>query len=201
LGYLGAWIWNGVLLINSRCTDRVLYPFIKFFPSRSARHAVLAILGMVNSSVSEADIEPRSYSNIPVGLNFLLAGYTYQRGNVAFAPTLPINNAKLETSSAFLAYVRSLDLWGKSGKVDIIIPEAWLSGQAEVLGQQKSRDVVGFADPMVRLYVNLFGAPAMSMKEFANYKQDIIVGVSLAVTAPGGQYDPQKLVFPRRGGH
>lgn len=63
-----------------------------------------------------------------------------------------------------------------------------------MLGQQKSRDVVGFADPMARLYVNLYGAPALSMKEFASYKQDTIVGVSLAVTAPGGQYDPQKLV-------
>jgi len=116
------------------------------------------------------------------------------KGNVAFAPTLPINNAKLETQSSVIAYIRSLDLWGKSGKVDIILPEAWLSGQAEVLGQQRERDVVGFADPMVRLYVNLFGAPAMSIKEFANYKQDTIVGVSLAVTAPGGQYDPNKLV-------
>jgi hypothetical protein len=172
----------------------MLHRFVELVFTRSSGLAVLVILGMVNSTVSEADIEPRSYSNIPTGLNFLLAGYTYMKGNVAFAPTLPIANAKLETSSAFLAYVRSLDVWGKSGKIDIIIPEAWLSGQAEVSGQQKDRDVVGFADPMVRLYVNLFGAPAMSMKEFANYKQDTIVGVSLAVTAPGGQYDPQKLV-------
>jgi hypothetical protein len=167
---------------------------VEFFLFRFAKLSVLVILGMVSSSVSMADIEPRSYSNIPVGLNFLLVGYAYQRGNVAFAPTIPISNAKLETSSTLLAYVRSLDIWGKSGKVDIIIPEAWLSGQAEVFGQQRGRDVVGFADPMVRLYVNLFGAPAMSMKEFASYKQDTIVGVSLAVTAPGGQYDSNKLV-------
>ena len=194
---MGAWLWNGhgVLLIHSRCTDiGCVESFVKLFLFRFTKLSVLVIMGMVSSSVSMADIEPRSYSNIPVGINFLLAGYSYMKGNVAFAPTLPINNAKLETSSAFLAYVRSLDVWGKSGKVDIIIPEAWLSGQAEVLGKQRDRDVVGFADPMVRLYVNLFGAPAMSMKEFANYKQDTIVGISVAVTAPGGQYDPQKLV-------
>ena len=172
----------------------MFYCFVEWIASRFSRLSLLVIMGVLISPVSEADIEPRSYSNIPVGLNFLLAGYTYMKGNVAFAPTLPINNAKLETSSAFLAYVRSLDVRGKSGKVDIIIPEAWLSGQAEVLGQQRDRDVVGFADPMVRLYVNLFGAPALSMKEFANYKQDTIVGVSVAVTAPGGQYDPNKLV-------
>ncbi|MEI6069507.1 MAG: transporter [Methylococcaceae bacterium] len=172
----------------------VFYPFVEHFLFRFARLSVLVILGLVSSPVCDADIEPRSYSNIPTGINFLLAGYSYMKGNVAFAPTLPINNAKLETQSSVIAYIRSLDLWGKSGKVDIILPEAWLSGQAEVLGQQRERDVVGFADPMVRLYVNLFGAPAMSIKEFANYKQDTIVGVSLAVTAPGGQYDPNKLV-------
>jgi hypothetical protein len=106
-----------------------------------------------------------------------------------------------------------LDVWGKSGKLDIIIPEAWLSGQAELNGQQRDWQIGGFADPMFRFYVNLYGAPTLSMKEFAKYQQDIIVGVSLAVTAPGGQYDPSKLVnispiagpssprlaFPRRG--
>jgi hypothetical protein len=168
-------------------------PLVGTIPFRIATLAVSAILGMTNPSVSVADIEPRSYANIPVGLNFLLAGYSYMKGNVAFATTIPIINAKLETNSATLAYVRSLDIWGKSGKIDIIIPEAWSTGQAEVLGKQKNRDVVGFADPVVRFYVNFFGAPAMTMKEFADYKQDTIVGVSLAVTAPGGQYDPQKL--------
>jgi hypothetical protein len=34
----------------------------------------------------------------------------------------------------------------------------------------------------------------MSMKEFANYQQDTIIGASLAVSPPGGQYDPDKLI-------
>jgi hypothetical protein len=34
----------------------------------------------------------------------------------------------------------------------------------------------------------------MSMNEFASYNQDAIVGASLAVSPPGWQYDPQKLV-------
>lgn len=173
----------------------VLYPFIEFFPSRIARLAVLAILVMTTLPVSATDSDPRAYSNIPVGLNFLIAGYGYNKGNVTFAPSVPITNAKLETHSAILAYSRSLDIWGKSGKVDIIIPQAWLSGQAEEeSGHLRDREIAGFADPLVRFYVNLYGAPALSMKEFASYKQDTIIGVSLAVTAPGGQYDPQKLV-------
>ncbi len=172
---------------------RALY-LAECFPSRSIWLAVLLIPGMGNSPVSLADIEPRSYANIPVGINFLLAGYSYMNGNVAFAPALPIDNAKLETHSSVFAYVRSLDIWGKSGKVDIIIPEAWLSGTAEVSGQQQDRQIAGFTDPLFRFYVNLYGAPALSMKEFAKYQQDTILGVSLAVTPPGGQYDPSRLV-------
>ncbi|MDP3527975.1 transporter [Methylicorpusculum sp.] len=158
------------------------------------RMAVLTLIGILPFSVSATDIEPRSYSNIPVGLNFLVTGYAHTRGNVTFAPSVPITNGKLETHSAFLAYVRSLDFWGKSGKIDIIIPHAWISGEADVLGETRTREVGGFADPLVRLYVNIYGAPALSMKEFANYQQDTLVGLSLAVSAPGGQYDPTKLV-------
>ena len=56
------------------------------------------------------------------------------------------------------------------------------------------RDVSGFADPTFRLSVNLYGAPALSLKEFAGYKQDLIVGASLLVSAPLGQYDDTKVV-------
>jgi hypothetical protein len=42
--------------------------------------------------------------------------------------------------------------------------------------------------------INLYGAPALSLKEFRNYKQDLIIGASLQITAPTGQYDSSKLV-------
>ncbi len=167
---------------------------IKLAHSNSVRLVTLATLGMATWSVSATDMDPRSYSNIPTGLNFLVAGYANIKGNVAFAPSVPIKNASLETHSAVLAYARALDFWGKSGKVDVILPTVWLSGQAEVNGEQRDREISGLADTVVRLYVNLYGAPALSMKEFANYKQDTIVGVSLAVIAPCGQYDSEKLV-------
>lgn len=169
-------------------------PFARLLPCRFKRPVLLAVMSAAASPAFATDIEPRAYSNIPVGVNFLLAGYGYTKGNVTFAPSVPIENGKMEIHNTVLAYVRSLDFWGRSGKVDIILPQAWLSGQAEVLGQQRDRDISGFADPIFRLYVNLFGAPALSMKEFAGYRQDIIVGASLAVSPPGGQYDPSKLV-------
>jgi len=38
------------------------------------------------------------------------------------------------------------------------------------------------------------GAPALSVKDFASYRQDLIVGMSLQVSAPLGQYDNSKLL-------
>jgi len=172
----------------------VRFPCLQLLSSRFAGLAALATLVITSSSVRAADIEPRSYSNIPVGVNFLIAGYSYTQGNVSFAPSVPIENGKMEIHSSVFAYVRSLDLWGKSGKVDIIIPQAWMSGKADFLGQPRPRQTSGFTDPLFRLYVNLFGSPALSMKEFANYKQDTIIGASLAVIPPGGRYESQKIV-------
>ena len=40
----------------------------------------------------------------------------------------------------------------------------------------------------------LHGAPALSLAEFSDYTPDLIVGASLAVTIPLGQYDADKLV-------
>jgi hypothetical protein len=112
-------------------------------------------------SVRAQDIEPRAYSNAPVGVNFLIAGYAFTRGGLVFDTSVPVTNPDLETSNAVFAYARVLDLWGKSGKVDVIVPYTWLSGTADFQGGTISRTVNGFANPLFRLSVNLYGAPAL----------------------------------------
>jgi hypothetical protein len=158
--------------------------------------AVLAacLLAAGASSARAQDIEPRAYSNAPVGVSFLIAGYAYTRGGVSFDPAVPITNASLATSNAVLAYARALDLWGKSAKFDAIVPYVWLNGTADVDGQPVQRIVNGFANPAFRLSVNFYGAPALALKEFAAWQQDLIVGASLRVQPPWGQYDPDRLV-------
>lgn len=146
------------------------------------------------SSAHAQDIEPRAYSNAPVGMNFLIAGYGYAEGGLAADASVPLTNAKLRTHSTVLAYARSLGLWGRSGKIDVAIPYAWVSGQAEYAGQPVEREVSGFGAPRLRLSMNFIGAPALSMKEFAEYHQDLIVGASLQVGLPSGQYDADRLI-------
>jgi hypothetical protein len=140
------------------------------------------------------DIEPRAYSNAPIGVNFLVAGYAYTRGGLAFDSSVPITNPDLSTSSAVVGFATVLDLWGKSAKLDAIVPYTFLSGTADYKGDPVERKVDGFGSPAFRLSVNLYGAPALTLKEFADWEQDLIVGVSLRVSPPWSQYDNTKLV-------
>jgi hypothetical protein len=147
---------------------------------------------VANAKAQEA--EPRSYSNTPVGLNFLIAGNIYSDGKIAFNPALAIADAKFHADTWALAYVRSFDVGGQSAKFDVIVPESSFSAHGLVNGQPREREMSGLGDPRFRVSVNLFGAPALSAKDFANYQQDLIVGVSLQVSAPLGQYDSSKLL-------
>jgi hypothetical protein len=152
------------------------------------------VLAVAAFPATAQDIEPRAYSNAPVGVNFLIAGYAYTRGGVVFGPSLPIINPNLNTSNAVIAYARVLDLWGMSAKFDATVPYTWLSGTADYRGQTVPRDVNGFANSAFRLSINLYGAPALTLKEFAGWEQDVIIGASLRVTAPWSQYDDSKLI-------
>ena len=148
--------------------------------------------GVTDATAQEA--EPRAYSNTPVGLNFLIAGYLYSEGKLAFDPNLSIADAKFHANTGLVAYVRSFDFAGQSAKFDVIVPASSFAAQGVVNGMPRDREMSGLGDPRFRVSVNLLGAPALSAKDFASYKQDLIVGVSLQVSAPLGQYDNSKLL-------
>lgn len=157
--------------------------------------AVALVVALLSPAAASAqDLEPRSFANLPIGLNFVLAGYGYSTGGVATDASLPIEDGDLKVHTALAAYARSLDVFGMSGKVDAIVPYSWISGTATFAGQPRKRVVAGFNDPRFRISVNFYGAPALSMEEFQSYEQDLIVGASLQVSPPLGQYDSSKVV-------
>jgi hypothetical protein len=163
--------------------------------NRLALGALVALLLLVLAPATRAqDIEPRAYSNAPIGVNFLIAGVAATRGGLSFDPSLPIENPSLRTANAVLGYARVIELWGQSAKVDVVVPYTWLSGDAIYAGAPVERVVDGPTDIAFRLNANLYGAPAMGLKEFAAYEQDLIVGASLRVIAPAGQYDNTRVV-------
>jgi hypothetical protein len=142
------------------------------------------------------ELEPRSYSNIPVGMNFLVVGGIWQTGDVGTDPSAPLDDAEVDVWKPIVGYARGIDLRGRSGKLDVVMPYSCMEGTAEFLGTPVERDVCGLADPSVKLSVNLIGAPAMGIEDIARYREDLIIGVGLRVTAPLGAYDEDKLLNP-----
>src|SRR6187549_3230042 len=154
---------------------------------------MIAALSVVSNAKAQ-EAEPRSYSNTPIGLNFLISGYVYAQGKLAFDPSTAIADATFRSDTGVLAYVRSFEFAGQSAKLDVIVPTSSFAAQGLVNGEPREREMLGLGDPRFRVSVNLFGAPALSAKEFASYRQDLIVGVSMQVSAPVGQYDNTKLL-------
>jgi hypothetical protein len=74
------------------------------------------------------------------------------------------------------------------------LPYVWGNLQGNVAGQFQQARRSGLGDPVLRFAVNLHGARAMDLKEFVKYRQKTIVGASVVVVAPLGQYDSAKAV-------
>jgi hypothetical protein len=164
---------------------------------RRAWQSMLGISALGFGTLPQAlaqSMEPLSYSNAPIGLNFLILGGTHQTGSVLVDPTLPVKDVTAQVNTATLAYSHVFDFWGQSGSLAFVLPNAWLTASGEVFDQARSISRNGLGDMSLRLAVNLLGAPALTLQEFASYQQDTIVGVTMLVTAPTGQYDPSKLV-------
>jgi hypothetical protein len=105
-------------------------------------------------------LEPRIYSNAPIGLNFLIAAYGYSWGDVLLDPSVPISNVDAKVNSVVIGYSRVLDFWGESGTLSMVLPYASVSANGDVEGLPASIKRSGFADLAMRLSVNLRGLRA-----------------------------------------
>jgi len=156
---------------------------------------LLALLLLAPGLLAAQSMEPRAYSNLPVGLNFLVAGYGYSQGDVGFDGSSPLQDGNAKLHVLPLGYLRSLDLFGKAGSIALVLPFVDMTATATLNGTTEARrEVSGMGDPALRLAWNFYGAPALSARDFGGYQQDLIVGTSLTITAPFGQYDPGRLV-------
>jgi hypothetical protein len=140
------------------------------------------------------DLEPGAYSVSPVGVNILASAYTYKTGDLAFDPSGPIQDASASIHAGAAGFVRTIGFLGRSANIGIALPV--VSGHVEGLyiGEFAEVDRLGFSDLKIRFATNLYGAPAMDLKEFAGYRQNTNIGASIVVIAPVGQYDSEKLI-------
>jgi outer membrane putative beta-barrel porin/alpha-amylase len=155
---------------------------------------LLAAVSLPLGRASAQELEPRQYANVPVGMNFLVAGYAASEGGVLFDPSIVLDNAELEVDGPLVGYARGIPLGGLSGKIDAAMGHVCMDGSADFEGERVSRTKCGVTDAKVRLSVNFFGAPALPLREFAGYKQNFIVGASLQLGVPVGDYQAPDLI-------
>jgi hypothetical protein len=155
---------------------------------------LFAMLLAADKTSAAQELEPGSYQNAPTGVNVAAASVVVSRGNVLTDASLPVEDARAEVEVLGLAYVRTLAVFGRAAKFDAQIPVTWANFSGVILGEERTRSLRGLADPRFRLVVNLLGSPALTIPEFAKYRQRFILGVSLQVVPPLGQYDDTRFV-------
>lgn len=163
---------------------------------RTARPAFIAALAIVSiaSGAGAQDLEPRAYSAVPIGTNFLLAGYAHTSGSVSTDPALPITGVEASLNTGLLAYDRSFALVGRSASAAVLLPYVWGEVSGEVEEQSRSVSRSGLGDLRLRLASNLIGGPAFTPAEFARREPATTLGASLTIVAPTGQYDSSRLI-------
>ena len=142
----------------------------------------ICALGFLSTGAQAQEIEARAYSNAPIGINFVTGGIAQVKSGTY----------KLTTEAISLTHI--LDVAGQSGRISLVLPYSELSGTGTLAGQAINASAEGLSDPMIKASVNLYGAPALSVSEFKNYQQDLIIGASLAASIPWGKYNSDQMI-------
>ena len=140
------------------------------------------------------DLAPRAYVITPVRSNAVTLTYSFYDGGVNFNGAVPITNATGTFSVPVFSLYHSFNFFGRSANVVASLPYGVGTFQGELVGTHRQIYRSGLVDLTARFSVNLMGGPAMKPKEFAKWKQKVLLGASLRVIAPTGQYDPTKIV-------
>jgi outer membrane putative beta-barrel porin/alpha-amylase len=164
--------------------------------SRARRLAVsLALSGCwAASHCCAQEIEPRSYSPAPSGVNFLVAVVGHSQGGVLTDPSLPLSDVEAKVDALALGYGRTFGLFGRSANVAIALPYVQLDASGNVGEAFTSVSREGIGDTKMRFGINLLGGPAMTPREFMQYEPKTTLGLSFNLSAPTGEYMPSKLV-------
>jgi len=169
-------------------TNKILYGFLRL--------AIIFVflITLSHSLLRAQELEPRSLTNVPVGLNFLIGGYGYGNGNTLLDPTLPLEDLTSDLHTFIFSYVRAIDFFGMSGKLDVMVP--WAAGNWDGIYEGEQRDVKrdGFGDPRFRLSFNFLGAPSYSGPFDPSKTSKTVAGASLQIITPFGENFPDKLI-------
>ena len=153
-----------------------------------------AILGLTIWQRADAqDLAPRAYIITPIHSNAITITYAFYSGNLDFG-NIPLKDATAHASVPVLSCFHSMNFFGRTANVVVSLPYGIGNFRGNVLGSETNAYRSGLLDSVYRFSVNLKGGPAMTVEAYRDWRQKTIIGLSLRVVAPTGQYDSTKLI-------
>ena len=168
-----------------------------FYATRKAVtvHKFILLVLLTRVFAAAQELEPRAYSRSPVGTTFVAVAFGRSSGDVTVDPSLPLTDVHATLYTSGLGLGQTFPLFGRQALATVSLPYVWGDVSGQIGEQRRSTHRSGLADIKARFSVNLYGSPALWPREFAaSRKRSFIVGTSLTVSAPAGQYDPTKLI-------
>ena len=161
---------------------------------RTAQVAGVLCCAWCASEAWSQELEPRAYSPAPIGTNFALFALGHSKGEVLPDPSTPVQDVEAKLNAGVAGYGRTFGILGHQASFVIAAPYVWGDVSGEVFEESRTVSRSGLADLKMRIAANLIGGEALTLQEFRKRTPRTTLGVSLSVSAPTGQYDPDKLV-------
>ena len=155
----------------------------------------VALLSLLLTTTAQSqELEPRNYTNVPVGETFVVLGGARSEGELTPVPGSVLQDAELTIDVAVVGLAHSFALGDDSAKVDFAAARSCYEGSALFQGEFVEGSRCEFADPKVRVSWNFYGAPALPLKEYMSWSPGLVMGTSLQISIPVGDYNPDNLI-------
>lgn len=140
------------------------------------------------------DLAPRAYVITPEHSNAITLTNSLFDGGVNFNGSIPITGATGTYSVPVFSLYHSFNFFGRSANITASLPYGVGTFSGNVGGKSESIYRSGLLDASARFSLNLVGGPALTAPAFVKWRQKVLLGASLKIVAPTGQYNPAKLV-------
>jgi hypothetical protein len=151
---------------------------------------------MAAAAALAQELSPRAYWPAPEGTTVLFAGYAHSSGDVIINPSVQVQADSASMNYSQVGFLRTFGLAGRTANLILELPYVWGSAEGSADGAQMTRDLSGIGDVAMTASVNLLGAPSMTPADFRELRAQPrpIVGASLKILAPTGEYDTDKVI-------
>ncbi|WP_052481083.1 transporter [Gilvimarinus agarilyticus] len=163
---------------------------------RSLTDVFFVLLILAATATPQAqELAPRAYWPAPTGTNVAVMSYQHSQGDVLVDASTPIEGAEATLDFLSLTYLRTFGVFDRTASLQVNYPFVQGDAEAMVNGEFRERSISASADARARFAINLIGAPSMDGKAFRALvaNPEPIVGASVLVSIPTGDYDGDKL--------